>query len=96
MSDEIKVTHAGMDQLIDLLQDGVRNITGILRTLDDDVADLRARFTGEASDAYDRAHRDWTSRLDEMNDLLAHHRAHASRAQEIFQGVARKNADLWS
>lgn len=96
MSERIMVTQAGMDQLIDQLRDAVQHFTQLLEVLDQEVSTLRGRWTGEASDAYDRAQREWTAKLTALNELLAEHRHTTVRAQEIFQDARRKNEALWS
>ena len=96
MSDEIKVTQAGMSALIDRLRDAIQAIEGILRDLDDKVAELRGGWSGEASDAYNRAHETWTAQLDEMNSLLARHRNNTIAGAELFQDAANKNREIWS
>jgi len=96
MSDEIKVTQAGMSALTDRLRDAIRAIEGILRDLDGKVAELRGGFTGEASEAYVRAHEKWTAQLDEMNALLARHRSNTIAGAELFQDAVGKNREIWS
>lgn len=96
MSERIMVTNAGMDELIDRLRAAIAQFTHLLDALDQEVATLRGKWTGEASDAYDRAQRDWTARLTALNELLAEHRNQTVRAQEIFQDARKKNEALWS
>lgn len=96
MSNEIKVTQAGMSALIDRLRDAIQGIEAILRELDGRVADLRGGFTGEASEAYNRAHEKWTAQLDEMNALLARHRNNTIAGAELFQDAVTKNREIWS
>lgn len=96
MSERIMVTQAGMDELIDRLRDAIRQYAHLLDALDQEVAVLRDKWTGEASDAYDRAQRDWTAKLAALNELLAEHRNTSVRAQEIFQDTRRKNESLWA
>ena len=46
MNDEIKVTQAGMSDLIERLRDAVHGIEGVLHSLDEQVAKLRGGWTG--------------------------------------------------
>lgn len=85
-----------MDQLTERLQAGVNELTRILDHLNQEVATLRGNWTGSATDAYDRAQRQWTAQLREMNELLAQHRGTAHHAQEIFRDARRRNAEIWS
>ena len=96
MSNEIKVTQQGMSQLIDRLHEAIQRIETILRGLDENVEKLRGGWTGEASDAYDRAQRAWATQLNDMNELLAYHRRETIQTAENFQNAVRKNQQTWS
>ena len=96
MSERIMVTQAGMDELIDRLRDAIRQYANLLDALDQEVSTLRDKWTGEASDAYDRAQREWSAKLVALNELLAEHRNTSVKAQEIFQDTRRKNESLWA
>jgi len=96
MSDEIKVTQAGMSALIDALRDAIQGIEAILRELDSKVSELRGGWSGEASEAYNRAQARWTAQLDEMNGLLARHRNDTIAGAELFKDAVAKNREIWS
>jgi WXG100 family type VII secretion target len=94
--DHIKVVHAGMSGLIDTLGSGVQGLARVLDELDAEVSTLRAGWSGEASDAYDRAQRQWTSQLQEFTHYLQHHREQAARAQDLFADAKKRNEQIWS
>lgn len=92
----IKVQHDGMSHLIDQLGAGLAGIRSSLDTLDAEVATLRDRWSGEASDAYDRAQRAWSAQLAEFADYLALNRDRAIDAQDVFADAKKRNAQIWS
>ena len=96
MTDEIKVTQAGMSELIDRLRDAIQGIERILHDLDDEVADLRGSWDGAASDAYNRAHSKWSEQLNEMNGLLERHRSNTIASAELFADAVKENQKIWS
>lgn len=57
LSESVKAASNGIKQELD--------------TLDSAVSKLRNRWSGEAQEAYDTAHRNWNQKLDEINALLA-------------------------
>jgi len=96
MNNEIKVTQAGMSDLIERLRDAVHGIEGVLHSLDEQVAKLRGGWTGAASDAYDDAQKKWRGQLGEMNDLLDRHRTNTIENAELFDSAVKKNQQIWS
>jgi WXG100 family type VII secretion target len=71
MSEKLVRKFGQMDQTVELIAGANADIRGSLESLDTTVSTLRAQWTGSASDAYDRAHREWTQSLDAMNAILA-------------------------
>lgn len=66
-----------------------------LETLDERVRVLRAGWSGEASDAYDKAHREWTARLTAMNKILASASNAASKSSERYAAGRVKIEERW-
>ncbi|UAJ78771.1 WXG100 family type VII secretion target [Leifsonia sp. ZF2019] len=64
-------------------------------TLEDQVAALRGQWSGDASDAFESAHGEWTKRLDAATALLARASEHVSSAAEAFADVEKANAARW-
>ena len=94
--DRTKVLHEGMTGLVDLLSSGVQRISQVLDSLDGDVSTLRDKWSGDASDAYDRAQREWSARLRELTVFLQQHRDSAAHAQDVFADAKRRNEQIWS
>ncbi len=70
MTDRLGMGFGQMERLIGTLQNATSAISGRLDRLDEQVAVLRGAWTGEASDAYDRAQRTNREQLREMNRIL--------------------------
>lgn len=56
--------------LADSVNQASQKIVSELATLDSAVAKLRDRWSGEAQEAYNTAHRAWNTKIDELNGLL--------------------------
>lgn len=67
---DISVSGEGLMQLRESLARSSQTIGQILTDLDERVATLRSGWSGEASDAYDRAQREWTASLNELGAIL--------------------------
>ena len=95
MSDRIEANQAGMASLIGAMSDATKRIGATLATLDGDVAVLRAGFTGAASDAYDKAHREWLATLESMQTALGDYTSAVQSSAEIFDQSERSGQKLW-
>ena len=71
MTETTSIDFGRMDALTASIAQANQNIQGALTRLDDDVRALRSAWTGDASDAYDTAHTEWTATLAELNAVLA-------------------------
>jgi WXG100 family type VII secretion target len=91
-----KVLHESMTGLVDRLTAGVAEIQRVLDTLEHEVSTLRGGWSGEASDAYERAQRAWTAQLHELHVYLAQHRDSAAHAQDVFATAKKRNEQIWS
>lgn len=73
-----------------------RGIVDALDALDTEVSQLRAAWSGEASDAYDAAQAQWTARLSEMNRILGLAAAAADSSAERYGRGQAKIAARWA
>lgn len=69
-SDQIRVSHDGLDRAAEGLHAAVRRIDERLDRLDGELAPLRSDWTGQAQEAYLSARHRWELALREMRDLL--------------------------
>ncbi|MEV7694361.1 WXG100 family type VII secretion target [Microbacterium sp. NPDC089189] len=67
---DLSVSGEGLVQLRDALARTSRSLSATLAELDERVAVLRSAWSGDASDAYDRAQREWTRSLDELARIV--------------------------
>ena len=70
MAADIRASGEALERAHLALRDASARIDEILRDLDHKVLALRAAWTGEASDAYDAAHRAWTDDLTAMREAV--------------------------
>lgn len=67
---DLAVSGEGLEHLRASLAQASRGIDEDLTALDEKVSKLRSEWSGEASDAYDHAQREWTASLQELNRIL--------------------------
>lgn len=91
---DIAVSGEGLGGLRESLARTAQGIAEELRTLDEKVARLRSEWSGDASDAYDAAQREWTTCLDEMGRILHEYSERVSdidaRYRQATQTIAGK------
>lgn len=91
---DIAVSGEGLGSLRESLARTAQGIAEELRTLDEKVARLRGEWSGDASDAYDSAQREWTACLDEMGRILQEYSERVSdidaRYRQATQTIAGK------
>ncbi|GAA3594709.1 hypothetical protein GCM10022198_18170 [Klugiella xanthotipulae] len=92
---ELTVNNEALDALSRGMARATREIREILAALDVAVSTLRAEWTGAASDAYDRAQRDWTCELAAMNDTLERLSDRVENANQNYQETERSNIRMW-
>ena len=73
-----------------------RAIADTLDALDGEVNVLRSEWRGEASEAYDNAHRQWSAQLDEMNRVLARAALAADNSGKRYHSGRAKIEGLWA
>jgi WXG100 family type VII secretion target len=71
-------------------------IASRLDELDAEVATLRGRWSGDAAEAYRRAHVQWNERLDNMRRILTDAVTAAERSSSRYAGAQAKVAERWS
>lgn len=67
-----------------------------LGTLEGRAATLRRDWSGEASEAYDDAQREWRSLMSELNGILAKAGGSASTAAQLHLAARAKVERLWA
>ncbi|MFG6445653.1 WXG100 family type VII secretion target [Microbacterium sp. P06] len=86
---EISVSGEGLEGLRVALAQTSRSIAETLRDLDDRVSKLRSAWSGDASDAYDRAQRDWTASLDELGRILDEYSGRVADIDARYRDASR-------
>ena len=71
MTETTSIDFGRMESLTQAISAANQNIRSALTRLDDEALALRSAWSGDASDAYDKAHREWTATLAELNAVLA-------------------------
>lgn len=65
-----RVQFESLEQLEQSLRSASGEMLETLAALDSEVSTLRGQWTGEASDAYDVAHAEWTHQMDGVSKFL--------------------------
>ena len=84
-----------MDETVNALGVANSNIAAALAALDSEVAKLRGAWTGAASDAYDRAHAEWVSAIDAMNQVLDHTRSTTAQITDRHRAAEKDVTGIW-
>ena len=92
----IKVDFASLDALVDRLATRTDEIEKVLATLESDVRLLRGQWTGAASNAYDRAHAEWSIELAAMNDVMRKLAKAVSLANSDYRDTESRAAKAWA
>lgn len=95
MSDDLKVEFEGLETAVTRLTESKKRIEKVLATLDARASTLRGQWTGEASDAYDRAHTDLAKGMRELNALLGAASTALDKANTGFRQAEKANAARW-
>ncbi|CAN5234391.1 hypothetical protein BH11ACT3_BH11ACT3_25300 [soil metagenome] len=95
-ANEIGVRSHELLSLIDDARAALSHIDQTLLELDDRVAALRADFTGEASDAYGAAQREWRSTAQQMRDSLDAYRDGLTNAHGHYGAAETSAVRTWS
>jgi WXG100 family type VII secretion target len=95
MDNAMKVEFEAITDAVARLGTAEAGIGATLSALDEQVARLRGRWSGEASDAYDRAQQEWTTAIRELNELLAQATASLTAARDGFRAAEDANIARW-
>lgn len=95
MSDDLKVEFDGLEAAVTRLAESRTRIEKALAALDGKASVLRGQWTGEASDAYDRAHTNLAKGMRELNALLGAASTALSKANTGFHQAEKTNAARW-
>lgn len=92
----IRVEHEPLAQSVATLADTAQQIRALLDDLDSEASGLRQLWTGQAQEAYSRAHREWTECADAMQTALTSAATAAAHAQARTRDAEAHVATLWS
>lgn len=93
---EIKASGQGLSQAYESLAKAGQNLEEILADLDDKVATLRGEWSGEATEAYTLAQREWTEQLERMRDLVTDYGKRLERIDGRYRAASKKITDnIW-
>lgn len=93
---DIKVSGRQLEALRDALKQSNNEIAGVLRDLDGKVTSLRSAWSGEASDAYDKAQRQWDGHVAELNRILAEYAGRLNEVDAVYREATSTIADkIW-
>ena len=96
MPEKISVDSPELLALVDGARAAVGAIDEALAELDARVAQLRSGFTGEASDAYDVAQREWLATAQQMRDSLDAFRSGLTNAHGHYGAAETSAVRTWS
>jgi WXG100 family type VII secretion target len=84
-----------IDDVAGELQRATARVSEALAVFDDHTATLRAGWSGEAADAYDRARTEWRASIDTANAVLQEGSALMATAAEAFATAEASNTARW-
>ncbi|MCI2959077.1 WXG100 family type VII secretion target [Agromyces atrinae] len=86
---DIKASGEALERAhVELVRAG-HELEELLRTLDTKVDKLRGAWSGDASDAYERAQREWTALLEEMRRLVADYGRRVHEVDDRYREASR-------
>ena len=94
-SGELKVNFGALGTVAADIRTRANNIESRLGQLDGDLAPLRADWTGDASEQYQRAKAEWTAAINDMQALLADVGRSVDESNTAYQNADRTNASRW-
>jgi WXG100 family type VII secretion target len=95
MSDDLKVEFEGLETAVARLAESRTRIEKVLAALDSRASTLRGQWTGEASDAYDRAHTNLAKGMRDLNTILGAASTALDKANAGFRQAEKANAGRW-
>lgn len=93
---EFKVNFAAVDTAAADIRQSGRGIRDRLDRLDQDLAPLRADWTGAASEAYTQAKDQWTRAITEMNQLLDEIGQAVGNSGSGYGDMEKSTTQMWS
>lgn len=95
MTDRVQIEFARMEELASNIGTASAVIAEHLARLDGEISMLALGWTGEASDAYAKAHREWTTSLGEMNRVLGSIHSATGSITNRHRAAEQKVRALW-
>ncbi|WP_417540149.1 WXG100 family type VII secretion target [Microbacterium maritypicum] len=92
---KVAVNHDAVTGTVARLALTVRSFEHALDTLDAEAKTLQAAWSGDARDAYERAHREWSAAIHGMKALLAEANRRLITANAISMETASAAARVW-
>ena len=96
MSRQIRVEDTVIEASVTRIDAAIDEMQRLLDDLERRAAVLRTGWTGEASDAYDRAHRDWDQSIRVLEKAARDVAAVAHSGVKRFRALDEANARVWS
>ncbi|MEL4319802.1 WXG100 family type VII secretion target [Leifsonia sp. YIM 134122] len=96
MSREIRVEDTVIEASVTRIDAAIDEMQRLLDDLERRAAVLRTEWSGEASDAYDRAHRDWDRSIRIMEKAARDVSAVAHSGTKRFRAMDEAHARVWS
>lgn len=93
---KVAVNHDAVTDTVARLALTVRAFEHELDTLDAEAQKLEAAWSGDAQDAYERAHREWSSAIHGMKGLLAEANRRLITANAISMETASTATRVWA
>ncbi len=92
----VAVDHDAVADTVARLALTVRGFEHELDTLDASATQLKAAWTGDAQNAYARAHREWSAAIRDMKALLAEATRRLLTANAISRETAATATSVWT
>lgn len=91
----LKVQVGAIMQTLQILNSAHGEMKETLAALENEVAGLSARWSGEAQSEYAAAQRDWAARMDNLHGILAQARGALDAATIAFEQTERAVEQGW-
>ncbi|MCW2779181.1 MAG: hypothetical protein JWN17_2906 [Frankiales bacterium] len=95
-SGELKVNFGALGTAAADIRSRANALQSRLDRLDQDLAPLRADWTGDASASYQTAKAQWTAAITDMQQLLSDVGHAVETSNSEYQGADKANANRWS
>jgi WXG100 family type VII secretion target len=95
MADRVEIDFGRMEGLASSIGSANSTITSLLSHLDNEVSSLEGAWTGDASTAYTRAHKEWSASISELNRILGEVRTVTATITDRHRAAEQKVQKLW-